>query len=870
MHMRLMHSIVITADNSVLIKQEQFEDLLVTGSCISVKEEICDDPSEMSMFSDPVNETPSVKRRRSDVMISIPNIGSLRWVHKRMKPDLEAAFKTSEEEFKNCCNWWYCLIMWKKKDVTKEDRNHFAQGGFGTLPSQLNFNDDSGSGTNLKMNEPIAVRIIRQWSSYKKYIFRRLREHFEALLLMFLESPETRPIVDAMLVQVKNRGVGSIGLTSPCVSPREISLHFVKNEVRLVSDVWYPLMHVVKADFLLNKGIWGQRWLDATCVVLSWLLTHFFRLENCEELTRFKCGKCPIAADLFSSAICKADGVMPIEWPTPLNIPVSWTQRRIPSYSYGALKFINITRGSAEGLVDDEIDSRFKDPDSGISKPPPLANVNLLEILQLTTVSDQVDYMLELLRSCVQALRMIEKDARENAELMEQKCEVAMAVIKDHKMAMEKGTNDMQRRWLVDRFVTEAKTMFLESEQQEKDAASFKGRRGPGFNTTEILGGFAWFMGMLNRDEYFKEFVRGFGNSSYEMGGNMGMRQNQLMQNQWGGRGNYSLGNDFGGGYEARGGFVNPPFTNRSGHGAEMSAFNNPGGFSRINYGYRYPDQSQSQMNMGGTNFGAGMQEQNEFGVYNNDYPMGDCSGQSSSHQGSSVNNNVASIRMHGTIRNPRIQDNTGMQDGMGNNVMQSNIGSSGMQGGIATNNYSQHGQAYNAMGNAQQGGGGGGVGQGLEHHQGYGRRTLIQGLDQYQGYGRGGPTQGPEHHQGYGRRGASSEGMMSPERRGSMGQTMSPPGNERRGSMGAGGRTMSPPGNEGGQPRVGGVQDNGGPNRMVPKDGISANPVGSMAPPPILRALGNSPSTADEVGGGGDTGGVITPNDDSSSDKTI
>lgn len=72
--------------------------------------------------------------------------------------DLEAAFLLSEDEFKNCCNWWYSLIMWKKRELTKEDKIHLGQAAFNLSPAQLNSVEEGGA---TKFNEPIGVRVIK-------------------------------------------------------------------------------------------------------------------------------------------------------------------------------------------------------------------------------------------------------------------------------------------------------------------------------------------------------------------------------------------------------------------------------------------------------------------------------------------------------------------------------------------------------------------------------------------------------------------------------------------------------------------------------------------------------------------------------------
>ena len=56
-------------------------------------------------------------------------------------------------------------------------------------------------------------------------------------MLMFLQNPDTRSIVDSMYFQVGKRGADSIGLDNPCVGPREIAQKFIKGDMRIISDV---------------------------------------------------------------------------------------------------------------------------------------------------------------------------------------------------------------------------------------------------------------------------------------------------------------------------------------------------------------------------------------------------------------------------------------------------------------------------------------------------------------------------------------------------------------------------------------------------------------------------------------------------------
>ena len=115
----------------------------------------------MRTVEDPMNARPNKKYRNDKKIPAHQNsdpFGNLPWVHTSMKAELDAAYELSDEEFKHCCNWWFCLISWKKRDLHKEDEIQFTQKEWSTLASKLNFQDD---GSVPKSNEPIIVRVIR-------------------------------------------------------------------------------------------------------------------------------------------------------------------------------------------------------------------------------------------------------------------------------------------------------------------------------------------------------------------------------------------------------------------------------------------------------------------------------------------------------------------------------------------------------------------------------------------------------------------------------------------------------------------------------------------------------------------------------------
>ena len=78
---------------------------------------------------DPITPSPTAKMARRDTggfKEITPPLSSMRWVHLQMKGDLEKAFKVWDKYFNNSCNFWLRYIMWKKKDLTKIDKDNFT------------------------------------------------------------------------------------------------------------------------------------------------------------------------------------------------------------------------------------------------------------------------------------------------------------------------------------------------------------------------------------------------------------------------------------------------------------------------------------------------------------------------------------------------------------------------------------------------------------------------------------------------------------------------------------------------------------------------------------------------------------------------
>lgn len=267
---------------------------------------------------------------------------------------------------------------------------------------------------------------------------------------MFLKSIEVKPIVDAIFYSVKARGVESIRVDYPCISPIEIRDKFLKGNIRLISDTWYPIVNTVPADFLLENPIWGQRFLDATCTVLSSVLTYFFHNEKVEEKIWFEIGKCPIAPDIMTACICKADADLPVDFP-PVNKLSDWKTRKYPMTPYGELKFINIVRDRAMTLFDNEVDRELADPESGFVMPKP-GEGDYRELLNIDNTFNQAGWVVDSMCTKSTMARGLESAARKVAVHLEEGCERTERELQEHMDGLKGPIDNIQRRFLTKSF----------------------------------------------------------------------------------------------------------------------------------------------------------------------------------------------------------------------------------------------------------------------------------------------------------------------------------------------------------------------------------------------------------------------------------
>ena len=185
--------------------------------------------------------------------------------------------------------------------------------------------------------------------------------------------------MDVWFRVVRESSLRAIRLYNPCLSAIDIRERFLKSQMQLVSNIWYPIMDVAGVNFLLENGMWGARFLDATCVTLAWMFTHFIRVEKAEEKMKFEIGKCPIPPELVTASIYKGDTAsgLPQDW-FEMNKPSDWKNRKSVKAvggPFGKLKFMKLSYEMAIEVLDEKVDREIADPESGVIMPRVLPSI---------------------------------------------------------------------------------------------------------------------------------------------------------------------------------------------------------------------------------------------------------------------------------------------------------------------------------------------------------------------------------------------------------------------------------------------------------------------------------------------------------------
>ncbi|KAI5781418.1 hypothetical protein EDC01DRAFT_632696 [Geopyxis carbonaria] len=284
---------------------------------------------------------------------------------------------------------WHCRVMMlKKRNIESNDR---------ALVMSLIEQNARGIFKNEEM-----TKLTQTLKNRVSHDMEGLRKQFDAATKQFFEDPDTQSWRTWFTNWVR-MGKGFKGISEPFIQPDELQKCFVKDNMKLVADIWAPLLAVTPAGFLFmpEHQAYARSFLAATIQILCDFITIQYKSEGTSE-TQAK-----------TQAIKAADVHMPDDraWPH-LAKPAVWRKTNEKVVWYGELKnsgyHAGMTRGDVQDLVEDQVTANVKsDPDSAVAVPATLPS----EYIGRDT-SELIDYIKALCKRDISALDVIITEAQ--------------------------------------------------------------------------------------------------------------------------------------------------------------------------------------------------------------------------------------------------------------------------------------------------------------------------------------------------------------------------------------------------------------------------------------------------------------------------
>ncbi|KAF8454012.1 hypothetical protein BGX38DRAFT_1268251 [Terfezia claveryi] len=490
-------------------QQEEEEDTEAADKsleCVGISEDLSDGevfPVEQTPRKTnrmpPSAPVPPMKRAKRE---SLPILKDIYFIEPHFKEWIEEAAKLGEVELNHAINFQVRLMCWKKLDHTPKDRSRVSQAAWGIPEKQLVDAEKEESVS----HEPLGIAVFKQWRKYYKGILVKIRENTECLMKMFFESDGAKACLDSFFLQVETRGAKSINDNYPCLEPEDIEAMFLKGNLELVSDFWSFLLDVVDADFICVNPFWAGRFQKATATIVAWMLTFHLKLENPRHrAANFVPFTEVYKAELLSNAILKADAVLKgvestglVDWPQ-IKKPESWSKRRSPVNIYGALKYAGLRKQAAQAALEEDIEEQLERPEIRLTVPAQPKGVP--DLFYVTPFNDRCKWLIETHKARATALRNLSIEAGERIKNLEEEAGRMENRMVDEFAFYEKAQKGKEMELACARFMADAKKMFSEALEREREACIEKRKIGDDKpSVLEILGSFAAWVGVMRKE----------------------------------------------------------------------------------------------------------------------------------------------------------------------------------------------------------------------------------------------------------------------------------------------------------------------------------------------------------------------------------
>ncbi|KAF8431112.1 hypothetical protein BGX38DRAFT_1277442 [Terfezia claveryi] len=349
------------------------------------------------------------------------------------------------------------VIMAKRRKLTPIEKEFILIKTFGYTKAQIKTAGDAKA-SDPKASSKVEVIIIKAFknASHTSYISKLLRMQFEGLVRQFweLQTPVIKEFATNWATQAKLRAPEPVLTGNQLVAtPNQIKCMFLKDNTKLISDIWAPILNVYTEHILLNDPEWAQYFTECTAIILCHLLTAWFKLPNpLDEIQKLltyvgqrSMSGFPLTSPQIGDHIAQADFIpTPVTWPK-FNRPEKWNTARGKCPIYGQLTYSVISGEISIEEIDQSITEEGLNPYSENPYPPPPAYTKIPPDLVQQTNTNIAQWVIVRINQDIDTLIKQELKAKHSNTTIDAAAFVE-AVKDEYTQAAKRETDPTNRR----------------------------------------------------------------------------------------------------------------------------------------------------------------------------------------------------------------------------------------------------------------------------------------------------------------------------------------------------------------------------------------------------------------------------------------
>ena len=491
---------------------------------------VSDEDDELSKSLEVLVAPPPVKTAKKARVGVAPRVMTVKihplpaWAPMQMKVDIintNTGVNTAAKqgELLSCIRFYtrYCFLQ--KRVYVLSDCKEFALA-FGITDAQA-----GTVGTNLEHmgDQPFGVLVAERFRQVKDVVLYKIRENFDSLFRMCWESDGMQGFISGQMLileaykkAAEMREAAGIQSNVQRREPEVVIIddgvmneRFLKNNMKLITDVWNPILDGVEDGFLLRDNEWGKRFLKSTSIILSWYLTYHFQLDDPKGAMQAE-GKGGIDASKKTMAIAKGDLPL-VEFPQ-MKKPLKWGNRRqVPWYGElpGGKGLLESVKEEIEyQMIEDLVK---KNEGSG----EPMMQKVCLGVVEHGVVNE-FERLQELVKQRADLLEQYSKEYLADANESREKISRMGKWMVDGKANAELIGKQRVANHAVNQFVEDARLAY-ENAVKEELRYRVEGGQQPETSSLDVLGTYHVWQSELKKRGVFKDAVARYESSFTEL-----------------------------------------------------------------------------------------------------------------------------------------------------------------------------------------------------------------------------------------------------------------------------------------------------------------------------------------------------------------